>query len=536
MASPLIFKPLHRKLIILAALLTLVISQLSCLSAAPSGGETLKILAGSELKDLEPLFDQIRKATGYTLEMEYIGTLEGAEKLIAGEAVDLAWFSHTKYILLLQGASGRVLAQEKTMLSPVVLGVKTNLARQWGWVDNDGNTLPGITWSNIAEKAASGELRYAMTNPTTSNTGFTALVGAAAAFAGTGDALTSADVDAVSDELRQFFKGQTLTSGSSGWLAERYVEEQTRLDGMINYESVLLSLNQSGSLDEPLTLIYPQEGIVTADYPIMLVNPDKRQAYNKLVEYLRSPEFQALMMTRTLRRPVISGVPLSSAFPQSLLNELPFPNSQEVVDHLLFVYLDKASNPTHSYFVLDVSGSMEGERLDDLRSALTVLSGADRSLTGQFARFRDRERVTLIPFSSQAQAPQTFEINLADPGSLEAVQAFANGLKAYGKTAIYDSLRAAYTQALTDQQTDPERYYTIVLMTDGINNTGQSQADFLRYYQAQPDAQSIKTFVILFGEADEATLTALAEATGGRVFDAKQTPLETIFKQIRGYQ
>jgi Ca-activated chloride channel family protein len=413
----------------------------------------------------------------------------------------------------------------------VVLGVKTSLAKQWGWSDS-----PTVTWRDIAEKAASGQLRYAMTNPTTSNTGFTALVGAAAAFAGTGDALTVADVDAVSDELRRFFTGQALTSGSSGWLAERYVEEQDRLDGMINYESVLLSLNQGGDLRESLTLIYPQEGIITADYPIMLVNAEKRAAYNKLVEYLRSPEFQKLMMERTLRRPVISGVTLSKTFPANLLVELPFPNSQEVIDHLLFAYLDKASNPTHSYFVLDVSGSMEGERLDSLKNALAVLTGADRSLTGQFARLRDREKVTLIPFSSTTQPAQTFEISLSDPNSLGAVQKFANGLQANGKTAIYDSLRSAYEQALAAQQSEPDRYYTIVLMSDGLSNSGQALDEFLKFYNAQPGAQSIKTFVILFGEADEKEMAEVAEATGGRVFDAKKTPLETIFKQIRGYQ
>jgi len=525
----------RNKFPILLAVLVLLTSQFSCQTPLTSTRNTLTVLAGSELKDLEPLFGDIRKATGITLEMQYSGTLEGAEKLMSGEAVDLAWFSHTKYILLLQGASGHVLAQEKIMLSPVVLGVKESLARQWGWAEN-GVARPDITWRDIAQKAASGELRYAMTNPTTSNTGFTALVGAAAALSNTGDALTVADVDAVSDDLREFFKGQALTSGSSGWLAERYVEEQDRLGGMINYESVLLSLNQSGKLHEPLTLIYPQEGIITADYPIMLVNAEKRDEYNKLVEYLRSPDFQKLIMERTLRRPVISAVPLSSAFPNNILVELPFPNSQEVVDHLLFVYLDKVSNPTHSYFVLDVSGSMKGERLDSLKESLVVLSGADQSLTGQFARFRDRERVTLIPFSSQVQAQQTFQINLADPKSLAAVQEFANSLQADGKTAIYDSLRAAYEQALADRKAEPDRYYTIVLMSDGENNTGQTLEGFLDFYHSQPGAENIKTFAILFGEADEKELTELVEATGGRLFNAKETRLETIFKQIRGYQ
>ncbi len=40
-----------------------------------------------------------------------------------------------------------------------------------------------------------------------------------------------------------------------------------------------MGLNSGGQLHEPLDLIYPKEGIVTADYPFMLLNADKRDAY-----------------------------------------------------------------------------------------------------------------------------------------------------------------------------------------------------------------------------------------------------------------
>jgi len=162
-------------------LVTLLITSL-VLTACGGDSETLTVLAGSELSDMEPLFEQIQNETGVQLEMKYIGTLDGAEALIAGEATDLAWFSHGKYLTLLEGANARVLAQEKIMLSPVVMGVKESKARAFGWIDN-----PDITWRDIAAKAESGELHYAMTNPASSNSGFTALVGVAAAFAGGGD-------------------------------------------------------------------------------------------------------------------------------------------------------------------------------------------------------------------------------------------------------------------------------------------------------------------------------------------------------------
>ncbi len=506
--------------------------QLAC-GLAPGGNKAsvLTVLAGSELKDLEPLFGDIRRNTGVELQMTYTGTLDGTERLIDGEQTDLAWFSHAKYLNLIQEAKSRVLAQEKIMLSPVVLGVKQSKAEAWGWVDN-----PNLTWKEIVEKAGSGELHYAMTNPASSNSGFTALVGAAAALSGSGDALQAADIDKVNDQLSEFFKGQALTAGSSGWLADQYVLEQDHLDGIINYESVLLALNKSGKLHESLYLIYPKEGILTADYPLLLINEDKRDAYNRLVEYLRTPEFQKKMMELTLRRPVIPDVPLSSDFPDRLLVELPFPNNREVVDKLLFAYLDKQSVPPHAFFVLDVSGSMEGERLDSLIDAMNRLTGTDTSLTGQFARFRDRERVTILTFNDQIQDQQDFEVTLSQPESIRAIRDFVNSLYADGKTAIFSTLKEAYTLAIQARQQDPNRYYSIVLMSDGENTAGESLRDFTSFYKSSPQAVNIKTFVILFGEADVKDMQSIADLTGGRLFDARSTPLNEIFKEIRGYQ
>src|SRR5262249_46460486 len=155
------------------------------------------------------------------------------------------------------------------------------------------------TWKDIADAARQSKFTFGMTNPTASNTGLTATIGLAAALAKNPDALTEADLR--NPRLADFFKAQTLTSGSSGWLAEAYERDQTKVDGIINYESVLLSLNASGRLSEPLTLVYPKEGIITADYPLMLLNADKRAQYDKLAAYLRGKDFQTKMSAQTLR-------------------------------------------------------------------------------------------------------------------------------------------------------------------------------------------------------------------------------------------
>ncbi len=493
--------------------------------------ESLTVLAGSELKDMEPLLDDIESKTGIKLQMSYSGTLDGAEKLIAGGPTDLAWFSHGKYISLVQGDNNRILAQEKIMLSPVVLGVKESVAKAWGWVGN-----PNVTWRDIATKAANGELRYAMADPASSNSGFTALVGVATALSGSSDALSVKDIDKA--QLGGFFKGQQLSAGSSGWLVDAFVKEQSRLNGIINYESVLMALNRDKRLEDSLVLIYPKEGIITADYPLMLINGEKREAYNKLVAYLTSPEFQQKIMEQTLRRPVIPQVKLSADFASNLLVELSFPNDLAAIDKLLFAYQDKHRRSSHAYFVLDVSGSMKGERLQELQTALKNLTGQDLTLSGRFNRFRSRETLTFIPFDNQVYPAKTFTINDPDSQSadMQAVRNYIDSLQPQGVTGIYQALQAAYRMALEARHKEPDRFYSIVLMTDGENNAGISEEGFAQYIASLPaQDQGIKTFTIQFGEAKQEAMKQLADITDGQLFDGRQS-LNKAFKTIRGYQ
>ncbi|HZV78338.1 MAG TPA: substrate-binding domain-containing protein [Candidatus Binatus sp.] len=492
--------------------------------------DTLVVIAGSELKDLEPQLAQIKDKTGVTVSLQYSGTLAGIDRINAGEKFDAAWFSHDKY-LVLSDTAHRVKAQEKIMLSPVIIGVKRSKAKALGWLDN-----PNVTWKDIAAKAGAGDFSYAMTNPASSNSGFSAVIGVASALAGTSDVLQVSDVNMA--KLNDFFKGQKLTSGSSGWLIDAYVRDQDQLDGIVNYEANLITLNHSGRLKEPLALIYPKEGIITADYPLVLLNEDKRAAYDKVVAYLKSADFQKTIMDNTYRRPVNPDVALSAAFPKSLIVELPFPNSLATVNAILLRYLNVNRVPAHSFFVLDTSGSMQGARLEGLQRALDTLAGEDPSLTGQFARFQNREKITLITFSGMVRPPVTFTMSSdRDTKTLDEVKQFAGNLRAGGSTAIFDAIEEAEAEAHAAQGHEGQRYYSIVLMTDGENNTGDDFDAFKRRYDGLPaDERAIKVFPILFGEGSSEQLNELADLTGGRVFDGTTAPLSAVFKEIRGYQ
>ncbi|WP_322766773.1 vWA domain-containing protein [Frankia sp. Cr1] len=507
----------------------------SASGSAPGPGKpgVLRILAGSELADVEPLLGDLRAATGVTVQLTYTGTLDATDKIIKHSAgTDAAWLSSDRYLRLLPGGAQAGSVRTPTMTSPVVLGIRTSLATRFGWT---GTT--SLTWADVAAKVAAGELTYAMTNPAASNSGFSALVGVAAALAGTSDALQASDIRP--DALTSFFSGQTLTSGSSGWLADAFVDRPQDAGGMINYESVLLSLQRSGRLREPITIIYPKDGIITADYPMLLLDPARRDEYSRVVTWLRSPDVQRRLQTTTNRRPAVPGVALDPRFSATTLAELPFPATQAVADELITSYLDHFRRPSHAIFVLDVSGSMAGRRLADLQSALAGLAGADTSLSGRFTRFRDREKITLVIFNGSVVGSRDFTVTDTGASSpdLAAIRSYITSLQANGGTAIYSALANAYRRASDAVAAEPGYLTSIVLMTDGENNAGLSAGQFRAGYQALPPAaRAVRTFCIIFGEARPDDLRSIATDTGGATFDARTSPLTDAFKDIRGYQ
>ena len=504
-------------------------------SGAPSPN-AFTILAGSELKDVDAaLGENIRKATGIEVHFSYAGTLDAIDRLGAGERFDAVWVSHGKYLAMHPDLKARIAAQEKIMLSPVILGVKASRAKALGWDVNDP------TWKEIADAAGAGRFTFGMTSPTASNTGFTAVIGIAAALASNPDALTAADVS--NPQLKGFFQGQRMTAGSSGWLADAYAADASKVDGIINYESVILSLNASGKLGEPLVPVYPKEGIVTADYPLMLLNAAKRAEYDRLIAYLRSPEFQTRLSAATLRRPANADATPAPSIPQRTLIELPFPGQLQVINGLLDAFLADVRVPATSRYVLDVSGSMnEDGRLGQLKAAMDTLAGGDGgSLASRYARFQNRERIGLIPFSSRPMSTLQFDMGATEAenrATLEAIRADVARMQADGGTAIYDSVQQALVELAAEKRSESSpHYYTVVLMTDGENTDGMALGQLLDWRKRQDAAiQSIRVFPIVFGNADLDEMNALAEATGGKAFDANDRALALVFKDIRGYQ
>ncbi|MCB5168156.1 VWA domain-containing protein [Streptomyces bambusae] len=494
---------------------------------------TLRVLASSELDDMKDVLAAARKETGVTVELTSMGTLDAAELVASGKAdgrYDAAWLSSNDYLRLRPEAAGKLASETPVMTSPVALGVKTSAVARLGWKPAE------VTWRAVHDAVAAGKLTYGMTDPVRSNSGFAALVSVASGLSGAQAALTDADVRKASPQLKEFFTGQQLTSGSSGWLADAYRRRGT-VDALVNYESVLTSMNRTGNAG--LTVIRPRDGVVTADYPFTLLASapaGARASGRALTAYLRRPVVQRTITAETFRRPVAPGVAPAPGLAADKRRELPFPGSRSVADGLLASYENELRRPSRTVYVLDTSGSMEdGNRIGRLRDALTELTGTGSSAPGR--RFRDREEVTLVPFGSDVKSVRTHVVEPGRPGAaLKAITADVAALRPEGGTAVYSSLEAAYRH-LGKERADA--FTSIVLMTDGENTEGVAAGHFDEFYAKLPaDQRNTPVFAVLFGDSDRAELAHIAELTGGRLFDATggNGSLDGAFEEIRGYQ
>ncbi|MGM1063494.1 substrate-binding domain-containing protein [Saccharothrix sp. Mg75] len=479
--------------------LLVVLALLAACTPAPPATTTLTVLASTELADLAPVLDDLRRDTGVSLRVEHRGTVRASEDLAAGPTGhDLAWLSTDRYLRL---RTRDLPLSTTTMLTPLVLGVKRAKAA--------GLRAAGPpSWADLAGHAAAGRLRFGMADPRVSGSGLGALIGVATAAAGTGAALRPEDV--ACDRLQGFLTGRVRAADGG---AEEYARHEDQVDALVAQESEVLALNASGRLREPLEVVYPRDGIVLSDHPLMLLDPGRRAAYDRVVAWLRGEGAQRAVMERTWRRPVDPDLPRPAPLREPLGTSLYFPAAQEVVDALLAAY-DRAGRPSRVVFVLDHSTSMAGARIDGLRAAFATLSRA-----GGFEQFRVGETVVVVRFAGSVLEER--EVTVRGAGDLDALATLLDGAELVDGTALWSALDHAYRVVGEGG---------VVLMTDGENNAGMSADDLLAAWPSPP----ARTYAVRFGEADPAELDRVARASGGRVVDATDGSLTEAVREVRG--
>ena len=191
---------------------------------------------------------------------------------------------------------------------------------------------------------------------------------------------------------------------------------------------------------------------------------------------------------------------------------------------------------------VDISGSMETEDMV-LGNQVASRLAAVKYVVGDFIERRQGDRLGLILFGDQAylQTPLTFDNKTVGRLLRESALGLAGE-----RTAIGDAIGLAIKRL--DLESDNSR--VLVLMTDGANTAGEidpmKAAELaaqvgLRIYTIGIGAEQMEVASIIGGrrrvnpsaDLDEATLTGIADLTGGRYFRATDTAtLQDIYRLV----
>jgi Ca-activated chloride channel family protein len=325
--------------------------------------------------------------------------------------------------------------------------------------------------------------------------------------------------------------------GEGEWAVVQRVlrEGQSYLDAFVCQEQLVVFLN-SQTTDQRLVAIYPVEGALWEDHPLALLETDgltdrQRATFKRFAEYVKSRDTQMDILAAGYRPTDLSisldapESPLTAEFgvdPAQPLTTLQMPSP-----HVIQVVRDAwwyTKRHTNVYLVADVSGSMEGDKLDNAQQALRVFM---EQIQG------DTERVGLIRFSTNA----TVVVPLDELGRNRAdVNRAVDQLRASGDTALLDGVNLAYDrlQALGDT----ERINAIVVMTDGQENNSRIDLRTLveRITVGNQRGVPVLIFCIGYGDdADEEVLRLLAETSGGQYFAGDLETIRRLYKIISAY-
>jgi Ca-activated chloride channel family protein len=427
------------------------------------------------------------------------------------------------------------------MQSPLVIAMPRPMAEAMGW------PATPLGWHDILELAQDergwaryghpewGRFRLGKTDPTVSTSGLHALVGTYYAATGLSADLTVEDVR--KPEIVAFVKGIEASVEHYGSTASTFLANLKQAadsgNGLGYVSAIAVEEKQILDYDQarpavPLVAIYPREGTLIADHPYVVlrapwVDDAKRRAAALFLGYLQHPDRQARFQELGFRdHEGRAGAVLGSDpgfLPQGAAGNVIRPPSSEALAAVQASWKDVRKR-ARVLMVLDVSGSMNGAKLDLMK----------RASIESLDLYADDDDVGVWTFSSRYQeiAP------IAPLGPQKTLlRARLGGLSAGGATALYTTTLAA-VRALS-RVADSRRINAVMLLTDGQNSDANSDLEALvRSLEPETRENGVRVFTIGYGgDFDKKVLQRIAEATRAASYDASDpSSIGRIFKEV----
>ncbi len=176
--------------------------------------------------------------------------------------------------------------------------------------------------------------------------------------------------------------------------------------------------------------------------------------------------------------------------------------------------------------VLDKSGSMSGEKIEQAKNALTfALQNLDQ-----------RDRFGVVSFSSEADS-FTKDLQKATRERVQKATAYARDIDAAGGTNLLEALQAALHMLGDNEQRRPQM---VVLLTDGIPTVGETDYEtIVRQVERQNHVEGrLRSRLFVFGvgyDVNTVLLDKMAAENGGLTqYVAPEENLETAVSEFHG--
>jgi Ca-activated chloride channel homolog len=302
-------------------------------------------------------------------------------------------------------------------------------------------------------------------------------------------------------------------------------------------QSVFAQNQQPGT--GKFTAIYPVEGTLSLDYPVVRVTGGASKPAGSAVDKAAAAFEQDLRAPGVAKQLVAAGFRNAAGDPTSTLGNaagvksgtphlLPAPSATEATGLLRAWTLVNVN--ARFLDVVDVSGSMTS-RTPTGETRIKVVQ--DASNVG-LAEFPDSTEIGMWEFSDQLAAPNDYR-EVVPVGRLNTTVNGQNRRSAlsaaiadlpnqvHGDTALYNTILAAYQSMQAGY--DPSQENALVIMTDGRNETkrGLDLPSLLAQLKAlkRPD-KPLPVFAIgISGDADLDALNQITAVTGGKTYEAE---------------
>jgi Ca-activated chloride channel family protein len=451
---------------------------------------------------------------------------------------------------------------ESFMLTPLVIAVPEPMAEALGYPQTPIGFSDVLALSQDPQGWAGkghpewGPFRFGKTNPNFSTSGLAQTV--AQYYAATGKTSDLTLEDLARPEVEAFSRGvesavvhygdTTLTFLNNLYRADRRGDPFGYASAVAVEEKSVLDYNRGdpdGILDPgeqprkprvPLVAIYPKEGTLYSDNPLIVldapwVSSAEKAAADKFASFVTQTKNQRRVLKFGFRpgnpsvsigKPIVAANGVDPNQPQTTLEVPRPPVLAGVIDEW-----NQVRKKARVLLVMDVSGSMGDEA--DPKTGATKLDLAKKAATAALGEFNPEDDVGLRIFSTDISEDEPTDYRDVVPiGPMAAnrpeLEAAIERLVPTQGTPLYTVARDSYDEVV--DEFDPERINAVVLLTDGRNEDPRNEdlGELLQYLRAENEGETtkpVRIFTIAYGgDADEATLKRVAESTNAAAYSA----------------